>query len=105
MPLPLRDSQGSAFRLRLHVAHLLGRTREGHQKLLADVARLYGRRSQIAHAGSYDVTVEDLSRIRSITKGVLLRLAAQKSFRGLTRQEFSDMWTWRSSPSSNGDKD
>ncbi len=89
MVLPTHDSQGSGFRLRLRVAHLLGRTKEGRDKLLKDVNALYAKRSQIAHAGSYDVTEEDLSRIRSITKGMLLRLATLKKLHNVTRQSFS----------------
>ena len=68
---------------------LLGKRPERRAALFEDIAELYAKRSRIVHAGSYDVTDADLGRLRSITKGLLLRLASLRRFHRMTRKEFS----------------
>ena len=97
MILPTMEGELS-YRLRLRVAHLLGRTPESRERIAADVSHLYGVRSRIVHSGSYEVTDEDLGRLRSIVKGCLLRLLSQRAIHSLSAKEFSgwyDRKLWR----------
>jgi hypothetical protein len=83
--LPVHN-QEITYRLSLRVARLLGRSREQRAEVKKSVADLYGVRSKIVHSGSYEVTDEDLGRLRWLTKRVLLRLLRRRSL-------------WKSSPS------
>ncbi|MEK6209380.1 MAG: hypothetical protein AABM64_03255 [Pseudomonadota bacterium] len=82
--LPVRN-QEITYRLSLRVARLLGRSRERRAEVTKSVADLYSVRSKIVHSGSYEVTDEDLGRLRWLTKTVLLRLLRRRSL-------------WKSSP-------
>ena len=73
------------YRLSLRVARLLGRSREQRAEVKKSVADLYDVRSKIVHSGSYEVTDEDLGRLRWLTKTVLLMLLRRRSL-------------WKSSP-------
>jgi hypothetical protein len=44
-----------------------GQNTKARAAFLEELADLYGKRSRIVHAGSYDVTDADLARLRSIT--------------------------------------
>jgi hypothetical protein len=82
--LPVRN-QEITYRLSLRVARVLGRSRDQRAEVTKSVADLYSVRSKIVHSGSYEVTDEDLGRLRWLTKAVLLRLLRRRSL-------------WKSSP-------
>jgi hypothetical protein len=84
-------NQELTYRLSLRVAGLMGRTREQRVELKSSVADLYGVRSKIVHSGSYEVTDEDLGRIRWLTKSVLLRLLRRRS---LWKSSLNQLGTW-----------
>lgn len=90
MMLPTQESQGLGHRLRLRVAHLLGRNEAARKRIAAEMGRLYGVRSKVVHAGSYQVTDEDLGRLRSFVKGTLFRLLATPTTHFMKRQELSE---------------
>lgn len=84
-------NQELTYRLSLRVAGLMGRSREQRVEIRQWVAALYGVRSKIVHSGSYEVTDEDLGRLRWLTKSVLLRLLRRRS---LWKSSLSDLGTW-----------
>ena len=88
--LPVHN-QEITYRLSLRVARLLGRSREQRAEVTKSVADLYGVRSKIVHSGSYEVTDEDLGRLRWLTKAVLLRLLRRRS---LWRSSPNELETW-----------
>lgn len=90
MMLPVKETQGLGHRLRLRVAHLLGRSIEARQRIAKDVSRLYAVRSKIVHAGSYEVTDADLGRLRQLVKSCLLRLLAIRKLHAMERDDYSE---------------
>jgi hypothetical protein len=90
MMLPVKETQGLGHRLRLRVAHLLGRSLEARERIAKDVSRLYGVRSKIVHAGSYEVTDTDLGRLRQLVKSCLFRLVANRKLHSMKRDEYSE---------------
>ncbi|MGE3275201.1 MAG: hypothetical protein AB7O67_08810 [Vicinamibacterales bacterium] len=87
--LPGEKSGEMAFRLKLRVAHLLGRTVAARAQVAEEMNRLYNIRSAIVHAGSYEVTDEDLGLVRAISKRALLKLLRLKSIHRLSHKDFS----------------
>jgi hypothetical protein len=90
MLLPMQ-AQELGYRLRLRAAHVLGKTIAARERIAADVSTLYTVRSKIAHAGSYQVTDEELGRLRSYVKGTLFRLVTTPKIHAMTRQQL-DAW-------------
>jgi hypothetical protein len=90
MMLPVKETQGLGHRLRLRVAHLLGRSLEDRKRIAKDVGRLYEIRSKIVHAGSYEVTDLDLGRLRQLTKISLFRLLSTRKLHDMKREEYSE---------------
>lgn len=84
-------NQELTYRLSLRVAGLAGRSREQRAEMRRVVVDLYGVRSKIVHSGSYEVTDEDLGRLRWLTKSVLLGLLRHRS---LWRSSLSELGTW-----------
>ena len=84
-------NQELTYRLSLRVARLLGRSREQRAEVKKSVAALYDVRSKIVHSGSYEVTDEDLGRLRWLTKTVLLSLLRRRS---LWRSSPNELDTW-----------
>lgn len=72
------------YRLRMRVAHLLGKTVESKRTLVKDLKKLYGIRSKIVHSGSYEVTDLDLFKLRFITKNCILRILKEEPFSSMT---------------------
>ncbi len=93
--LPGEKSGELGFRLKLRVAHLLGRTGAARALIAKEISRLYGIRSAIVHAGSYEVTDEDLGLLRSIVKRALLRLLRLTSLHRVTHEQLSDWFDRR----------
>jgi hypothetical protein len=71
--LPGNTKDELTYRLKVRVAHLLGGSAAQRAELAALIGHLYDRRSAVVHAGSYEVTDEDLGRLRSITKACIVR--------------------------------
>ncbi len=90
MLLPTTETQGLGHRLRLRVAHLLGKTVAARERIAKEMSRLYGIRSKIVHAGSYEVTDIDLGTLRSLVKGALFRLLLTPKIHSMTRQQLSE---------------
>lgn len=88
--LPLH-SQELTYRLSLRVSTLLGRTNAQRAGIRKAVSDFYGVRSKIAHSGSYEVTDENLGRLRWITKAALLKLLPRRSLWKWPVQTF-DAW-------------
>jgi hypothetical protein len=89
MMLPTHEGGELGYRLRLRAAHVLGRTVTARERIAKEVGRLYGVRSRIVHAGSYEVTDSDLGSLRAIVKGALFRLLEFRDVRSLSRQEMA----------------
>lgn len=86
-----QHSQELTYRLSLRVSTLLGRTYAQRADIRKAVSDFYAVRSKIAHSGSYEVTDEDLGRLRWITKAVLLELLRR---RGLWKRSVKSFDTW-----------
>jgi hypothetical protein len=90
MILPEGSNQELTYRLSLRVASLLGSGREQRAEVKESVKRLYKVRSAIVHSGSYEVTDEDLGRLRTLTKGALLRLLRRRSLWNATHAKLGE---------------
>jgi hypothetical protein len=76
------DREEISYRFRVRGAHLL--SADGNQRQLADeLKHLYNVRSKIAHAGSYDVRDDDLSRIRTLAKKAVFQVLDRPDLHGL----------------------
>jgi hypothetical protein len=94
--LPESDSQELTYRLRVRVAHLLGRDRTQRAALSSMIRDLYKIRSKIVHNGSYQVTDDDLGQLRSITKRSIFRVLLHRTIRRLrTEQELAEWFEGR----------
>ena len=89
MMLPTKETQGLGHRLRLRVAHLLGKNVAARERIAKEVGDLYEIRSKIVHAGSYEVTDLNLGSLRSLVKTVLFRLVLTAKIHSMSRQELS----------------
>jgi hypothetical protein len=78
--------QEVTYRLSLRVAGLLGKTRKQREEVKESVKRLYEIRSKIVHDGSYEVTDDELGRLRELTKIAILRLLQRRSLWNVTRE-------------------
>jgi Apea-like HEPN len=90
--LPEESRQGLTYRLRIRVAHLLGKNRSSRKEVSALVNHLYDVRSRIVHSGSYEVTDDDLGRLKSIVKQCLLRALMDRRVRRLESPEAFRQW-------------
>jgi hypothetical protein len=90
--LPGGNTEQLSYRLRLRVAHLLGRRPEKRKDLVRQVRDLYKIRSKIVHSGWYQVSEEDLDRMRRTCKLVLLRLLTHKSIGQLKSLAELEAW-------------
>ena len=77
------------FRLRLRAAHVLEKGVARRERISKDMARLYDVRSKIVHAGSYQVTDEDLGRLRFLVKRALFRLVSVPKIHPMKRDKFA----------------
>jgi hypothetical protein len=94
--LPEDDRQGLTYRLRLRVAHLLGRNGAERKELSLRIRDLYEVRSSIVHSGSYEVSEIDLSRMRLITRQCILRTLVHRRIRQFrTPKEFGEWFESR----------
>ena len=90
--LPESDSQELTYRLRVRVAHLLGKDRSRRAELSSTIRDLYKIRSKIVHSGSYQVTDETLGQLRSIVKRAILRVLLHRTIRQF--QTANDLASW-----------
>jgi hypothetical protein len=70
---PQKDSE-LTYRIKLRLAHLLGRKVKDRAKLFKRMGELYSTRSAIVHTGSQDVSTDDLSDARYLTLNAVLRV-------------------------------
>ena len=87
-----QDPLELGYRLRLRVAHLLGKTPEARKELFDQVAQLYAIRSKIVHSGEYRVSEVDLGRMRWICKAALLRACTSEDFDRMSTAEDLQRW-------------
>jgi hypothetical protein len=80
------------YRLSLRLARLLSRGPERRKEVKTMVTRLYGVRSAVVHSGSYQVTDEDLWRLRSLATEVLSRLLRQRKLLNATAETLEEWW-------------
>jgi hypothetical protein len=90
MVLPTTEGQSVAQKLRLRVAHVLGRTVDARKQIAKEVSRLYGIRSKVVHSGSYEVNDIDLARLRFIVKGVLFALLRNRKLHSMSREQIAE---------------
>ena len=80
------------FQLSVRVAHLLGKTAERRKYYAAQVKKLYGIRSAIAHAGENDVAESDLEEIRVMCLTCLYILTKSPDFAATENETDLDEW-------------
>lgn len=80
------------YRLRTRVARLLERDPRKRTEITVILKKLYGTRSKIVHSGSYDVSDEDLGRLRAITKTVIIRMLMDEQIRRMKTSEELEQW-------------
>ena len=85
------QKQELRYRLGLRVSRLLGRARGERHEIAKLVEKLYDIRSKTAHSGSYEVTEEELGRLRALTKRAILKLLKR---RALWAQPTSTLEQW-----------
>jgi hypothetical protein len=90
MVSPTKEGQGVGQRIRLRVAHILGKTVNARERIAKEVNKLYGTRSKIVHHGSYEVTDDELGRMRVIVTSTLFRLLRNRRLHAMTRDELAD---------------
>lgn len=90
--LPGGNTEQLGYRLRMRVAHLLETQVEKRNDLVRRVRDLYNIRSKIVHSGWYQLSDEDLERIRWICKAVLLRLLTHRSLSGMSSVVDLEAW-------------
>lgn len=86
------DSVELAFRLRVRVAHLLGRDEEVRKQIFEDVRKPYKIRSNIVHNGHYDVGKDDLEKIRRYAKESIRRILTVSPFTEMSKLEELKDW-------------
>jgi hypothetical protein len=74
------DKEELNYRLRIRVAHLLGKDFENRKLISNTINHLYIARSKIVHNGQYQVTNFDLSYIRLYSKVCILTLLNDPTF-------------------------
>lgn len=78
------------YRLSLRVSRLAGGDRAHRSEVKRSVRGLYKVRSKIVHSGFYEVTDEDLGRLRWLTKVVLLRLLRKRRLWNQPRKQLEE---------------
>lgn len=71
------------YRLRVRVAHLLGKTIEDRKRIFDDIRNLYTIRSSIVHNGTYEVLEDNLKLIRLYTKGCIVQILTKEPFKSM----------------------
>jgi hypothetical protein len=90
MMSPTTEGQSVGQRLRLRVAHVLGRTLAARERIAKDVNRLYGVRSKIVHHGSYEVSDADLALLNAIVKSTLFKLLRNRRLHSMSREQIAE---------------
>jgi len=89
--VPDQDAELS-YRLQVRSAHVLANELAQREMIVKWLAALYGRRSKIVHSGSFEVSEQDLARMRQVTKRCIGRTLTHRSLRQLERRD--DYVTW-----------
>ena len=87
-----KQGQELSYRLALRVARLLGRSSKSRHEILETTKKLYDVRSKIVHSGSYEVTDENLARLRSVVLTVLIRLLRRRKLWRMSPDQLHDWW-------------
>jgi hypothetical protein len=87
-----RNKSEIGFQLRVRVAHLLGKKADKRKTIAAQVKKLYGIRSGIAHSGDNDVAESDLDEIRMTCLSCLYVLTTSSDFAAMEKEEDLEEW-------------
>lgn len=90
--LPEQSNEELTYRLRIRVAHLLGRTVSERADLSKRVRELYRIRSKIVHTGHLDVSETRLAEIRALAKRCIVRLLQDDEFNVMRNKEQLQVW-------------
>jgi hypothetical protein len=86
------EKEELTYRLKTRIAHLLGKSVDSRINIAKNVSDLYGIRSRIIHAGSYQVTDANLSLMRYYTKNCTLRILIDEPFKSMNSIESLRDW-------------
>jgi len=86
------DKEELLFRLRVRIAHLLGKTLKGRQDIFKDVGEIYRIRSSIVHNGTYEVLEEDVKVVRKFAKSCIIKILTDSTFSSMTKPEELAKW-------------
>lgn len=90
--LPDSSTQELTYRLRVRAAHLLGHDANARKEISQLIGHLYNVRSRIVHSGFYEVTDEDLGRLKAIVIRCVLRTLLHRRIRQLKTPEELASW-------------
>ena len=80
------------YKVSTRCAHLLGKNLEAKKRIRKQMNDLYGVRSSIVHAGSFEVTPSDLGTLRAYTKGALAIIVTDERFASMTEEQDLAKW-------------
>jgi hypothetical protein len=84
------------YRLRTRTARLLSKNKALRPEIQREIGSLYDIRSKIVHAGSYQVTDEDLGRLRVLVKGAIISILLNRAVNKFkTRQDLEDWFEFQ----------
>ncbi|GEM_PF-981835 len=80
------------YRLSMRTALLAGDTPEKRVEIKKEIRELYGIRSKIVHSGLYEVTDDDVAKIRSLVVTCIMRILTKEPFISMTEEKQIDDW-------------
>lgn len=80
------------YRLSMRTALLAGDTPEKRVEIKKEIRELYGIRSKIVHSGLYEVTDDDVAKIRSLVVTCIMRILTKEPFISMTKEDQIDDW-------------
>jgi hypothetical protein len=81
-----------SYRLKVRTAYVLADELERRETIVKWLGALYGKRSKIVHSGSFEVTEQDLARMRQIAKQCVIRALQHRSLRPLEKRDDYVAW-------------
>ena len=75
------------YRLKIRIAHLVGKDTSQRMEIIEQVSRLYGIRSKIVHRGKYEVTDIDVQQIQRLATICILRILLEDPFSSMTKHK------------------
>ncbi len=80
------------YRLRMRIAHLLGKDLDTRKEIRNAVGRLYGIRSAIVHKGEYVISESELNLMRFFAKESIMQVLTEEPFTAM--QSDDDLSGW-----------